>query len=144
MGLFALVSFAVYSVMVCFFWFILPLHSHACCNCHANVGHLWLHNTVRSGSLDCTSVDTVLLDWSKYVDQEQHLPLWTAVPAGTVSPLVTIDDVLRSFVSLFCDVDFTFGFIPTCFTSFSARTYGPVSSGTSIDHRHHHHRPSKS
>ena len=97
------VSFAVYSVMVVslwysFCWFILPLHSHACCNCHANERHLWLDSTVQSGSFDCTTVDTVVLDWSKYVDQEQHLPLWTAVPAGTVSPLVTIDDV---FASLF-------------------------------------------
>ena len=55
-------------------------------------------STVRPACPDCLAVDTVLLDWSKYVDQEQRLPLWTAVPAGTVSPLVTIDDV---FASLF-------------------------------------------
>ena len=58
--------------------------------------------TVQSGSFDRTTFDTVLLGWGYYVDHEQQLPLWTAVPAGTISPLVTIDDVLRSFVSLFC------------------------------------------
>ena len=84
--------------MVSFFGYILPLHSHAGCNCHDNERHLWLDSTVQSGSFDCTTVDTVVLNWSKYVDQEQQLPLWTAVPAGTVSPLVTIDDV---FASLF-------------------------------------------
>ena len=82
--------------------------------------------TVQSGSFDRTTFDTVLLGWCYYVDQEQQLPLWTAVPAGTVSPLVTIDDVLCSFVSL---LSLRLTFIAFyVLSSSSARIDGPVSN----------------
>ena len=54
--------------------------------------------TVQSGCFDHMAFDTVSLACATVsVAQEQQLLLWTSVPAGTVCPLVTIDDALRLF-----------------------------------------------